>query len=435
MFRRKGFIYLAILAMLGSNVVYGNDLTVITSNNSHAAAFLKIGVGARALGMGGAYTALSDDASASYWNPAGFAEVSGWQIMAMHNEWLQDIKHEFLGYAQNPMGKSALGGSVNYLYINDLEEYDNSGNSVGSFKAYDLSCSGSYARKLSSKTSIGISLKTILSKIDDEGGGGVALDIGELYKVNDTLKLGCVVQNIGPKIKFIEEGYNLPLTIKAGLVQSLLDKDLIVTMDFGWTDDWNVRCGFEYWLANIVALRGGYIYEEDSDIKGLSAGVGVMASGLGIDYAYTPYEELGEAHRISATFSWDMLQSPRGKTWQNICPVCGKSFNNPNALAKHQTLHPPAQTEEKFGIYKIVVSNVEADRATILWLTEIPATTEIYYGETSSLGKVKKDDILRLQHRVEISGLESNTTYYYQIVSVDMRNNNSVNPVLTFTTN
>ncbi len=63
------------------------------------ASFLKIGVGARPLGMGGGYIAIADDVNAIYWNPGGLAQLRKKEISAMHNEWIDDIKYEFVGYA------------------------------------------------------------------------------------------------------------------------------------------------------------------------------------------------------------------------------------------------------------------------------------------------------------------------------------------------
>ena len=65
--------------------------------------FLKLGVGARALGMGGAFAGLADDASAAYWNPAGLAYLKTNQFMPTHSEEFGGI----LGYDFYEIGRAS----------------------------------------------------------------------------------------------------------------------------------------------------------------------------------------------------------------------------------------------------------------------------------------------------------------------------------------
>ena len=56
--------------------------------------FLRLGNGARASGMGEAFTAVADGATSIYWNPAGMAGVEGVELSVTHTEWLVDIRLE-----------------------------------------------------------------------------------------------------------------------------------------------------------------------------------------------------------------------------------------------------------------------------------------------------------------------------------------------------
>ncbi|MBU1951190.1 MAG: UPF0164 family protein, partial [Candidatus Eisenbacteria bacterium] len=95
------------------------------SADKYAAEFLKIGAGARALGMGGGFTALADDASAAYWNPAGLVFLDNSELLLMHAEFLGALaNYDYGGFAQ-PMEqgvkRSALGVSVARFAVDDIQ--------------------------------------------------------------------------------------------------------------------------------------------------------------------------------------------------------------------------------------------------------------------------------------------------------------------------
>jgi hypothetical protein len=85
-----------------------------------AAPFLEIGVGSRAIGMGGAFVATANDASALYWNPAGIARLRNGQVLLMHAKWLADIQFDFAGVVV-PLGSwGVLGGMLTTLNSGDM---------------------------------------------------------------------------------------------------------------------------------------------------------------------------------------------------------------------------------------------------------------------------------------------------------------------------
>ncbi len=137
-----------------------------------AATFLKIGVGARPSGMGEAFLAVADDVNAVYWNPAGLAFLKRQEVTAMHSEWFQDIRYDFAAYAR-PLQNYTLGGSLTGLFIKKELERRSGGagendpfnpitNAEGTFGAYDLNVSFSYARKLNRQWGLGTNFKIII---------------------------------------------------------------------------------------------------------------------------------------------------------------------------------------------------------------------------------------------------------------------------------
>lgn len=109
--------------------------------------FLKLGIGARALGMGEAFSAVADDASAVYWNPAGLAQLGRQEAVLMHAEHVEEIHLEFLGYAFPLAPMRVVAARATYLSTGKIEAFGASGNPLARLPAsYDLAFGGSYAQ-------------------------------------------------------------------------------------------------------------------------------------------------------------------------------------------------------------------------------------------------------------------------------------------------
>lgn len=111
----RKIIVIAIMVMFSTAVYAGGKGTT-------GAAFLKIGVGGRPAAMGETYCAISDDATASYWNPAGLASVKDIELSAMYTWWLQGISHQFLCYARPVSKQGTFGVSLIGLQVTGIEE-------------------------------------------------------------------------------------------------------------------------------------------------------------------------------------------------------------------------------------------------------------------------------------------------------------------------
>ncbi len=145
-------------------------------------------------------------------------------------------------------------------------------------------------------------------KIEEETANGFACDLGILHKFQVSgykLQVGVAIQNLGPRMKFISEGYDLPLTISGGLAYKLFgicSLGLNVThqifekkTEFGF--------GTEYWFADVLALRGKYdipgYQGKPSALSKFGFGLGFRLSNYQIDYSFLPYNNLGNTHRVS----------------------------------------------------------------------------------------------------------------------------------------
>ncbi len=183
-----------------------------------AASFLKIDIGARPAGMGGAFCGIADDVNTIQYNPAGLIQLQQKEIGATHNEWIEGIRSEFLGYA-HPLNENWVCGlTLNYLYVgDDLIERDITGAESGrTFGGNDGVITFALGKKLQDNISAGANVKIIRESVEDKNDVAYGADVGFLYKLSD-LRLGISAQNLGTKIKLYEESFSLPLNFKFGL--------------------------------------------------------------------------------------------------------------------------------------------------------------------------------------------------------------------------
>jgi long-subunit fatty acid transport protein len=306
--------------------------TAHATNESQAAVlFLLIEPGAKQAGMGEAYSAVSDDASAGYYNPAGlaFQDKSKKNMQFMHTNWLpalaNDMYYEYLGYSQYAEGWGHF--AFNLVYFNQGEQARTNSLSpdvIGKFTSFELMASGSYGATMTDRLSLGLTLKAIYSKLADLGqeaekgkgiGSSFALDFGAMYKSPIRgLTLSAVAHNLGPKISYIDvsQADPLPLNVVFGASYIPIDSEfnrLTFVLDIykplvmrnaspvealirGWYDEKkefeqiDFKVGSEYVYNNFMALRAGYTYDKDGEIKSPTFGVGVLYGPLTVDIAY-----------------------------------------------------------------------------------------------------------------------------------------------------
>ncbi|MYB63953.1 PorV/PorQ family protein, partial [Candidatus Poribacteria bacterium] len=228
------FTLLLILVCITPTLSPAADNSDIHENaGTRAMTFLKIGIGAKAIGMGESHVAAADDLYASYWNPAGLVKLQKPQLALMHNERFADINYEHIGVAF-PIGeKNSVGASVNYQSYGEMQGRDQEGNETELFNAYDLAMVLSYARGFGDSLAVGVNAKLLREQIADENGSGFAFDFGGMYTMPDLpLSFGINAQHIGPRIKYVEEAFLLPFTLRIGAAYRLWNESFLVTMDF-----------------------------------------------------------------------------------------------------------------------------------------------------------------------------------------------------------
>jgi len=275
-------------------------------------AFLKTAVNARASAMGEAYTALANDASATYWNPANLTQAESNSIVLSHNQWLLDITHNFAAI-QLVRGEHNIAFSMNVISVPGIEvrDYTPSEEPIGKSSVYNLYFGTSYARKLSDKWSVGAQIKYYYEKMYLISAGGFGLDLGVLGKeIIKDMDWGLSIQNIGKMGKLLNTSTELPLLIRSGVGYSLpwkiSENNIIAAADMVYilNDAFRFNIGAEAKLMNQFALRLGYVLGSDS--YDFTAGFGLQLSRYQLSYAFVPYKyDLENSHRFSININFN----------------------------------------------------------------------------------------------------------------------------------
>jgi hypothetical protein len=314
--------------------------------------FLKIAPGARPTGMGEAFVAISDDATATWWNPAGLGFQHGREFTMMYSRWLpqfnlSDLYYAFLSGTYEVPEWGTFGANVIFLNLGQTERRNDQNVSLGTFSSYEMAVTGTYGAQINPDLSMGVGLKLAYSSLSPGGGAGeeagsgtataVAADVGLLYKATFLrgLSFGANLSNMGPKVSYIDRAQAdpLPTNLKVGFAYKIIDqeynkltiasdinKELVVRDKNGksqefyeaifssWGDGdlipsiiWNV--GAEYWYSTLVGLRAGYWNDDLGKVFPYTFGVSIKYSSYRFDFSYL---SAGQNHPLSDTMRYSL---------------------------------------------------------------------------------------------------------------------------------
>ncbi|HAI86643.1 MAG TPA: hypothetical protein DCL63_06620 [Firmicutes bacterium] len=256
------------------------------------AASLDIGMGARALGMGGAHIAVADDAAAIYYNPAGLALVSGRNVTSLYTSQFGAAGYVALGYAQKNIGVGLLR-----LDASGIEETDEFANVTGVFGVTDLAAIVGYGATVFSNLSLGASAKLYQQTLPENTGRGVTFDAGAILSLIDgKLRLGAVGRNLIGSLKYTS-GETDPFDRSFGVGVAFCPiENLTIAGDAVLKGGFTGKLGAEYRFKQIAVRAGGSFGGGQTSI---TAGAGFGLPGFSIDYAYQTHNVLPDSHRLS----------------------------------------------------------------------------------------------------------------------------------------
>lgn len=288
--------------------------------------FLRIGVGARAVGMGESFVAVANDPSAIFWNPAGLASLQRRELAGSHIEWPADIHYDHVTLV---LPSRRLGGSLALQFgvlateIDETSEFEPFGTGR-TFTYSDLVLGASYARRWTDKLLVGAGAKYVREDLGSQVGGpvttAVLFDVGSIFYLGlGSVRIATSLTNFGSTLKpsgqYVSpysgeirsyDGFDPPLMFRYGLAFEPIEnahQRLTTTFEVNQPADNEqlVKAGAEWTYNRMFALRGGYNFRAD-EMK-LSAGAG-FAGELGdrrgtLDYAWTDGGILGSVHRLS----------------------------------------------------------------------------------------------------------------------------------------
>lgn len=339
----KKIIFL-LFFLLTSIAIYSQ--TVI---GKYGGEFLSIGVGARALALGGSQVAIVNDVTSGYWNPAGLALINYPQISLMHEEHFGSLVNYNYGAVAVPYGKDmSFGLSIIRLSIDGIPDtrnaiYDVNGDGIldihddkpdyskiTEFNNTDWAFYLTFAKRASENFSWGANVKIIKRNIAEFSAAGIGFDIGAQYKPYENLFLGLNFQDITTTLVAWDTGRNelITPTVKVGTAYllNILGGTIIPVLDLDLrfenrksASNFNIgpvsfdfHSGIEYNYKNIFSVRAGY-----SDVKQFTIGAGINLPKLTIDYSFaritqSESERLPDTHRISLILTLEEPEFLRG---------------------------------------------------------------------------------------------------------------------------
>jgi hypothetical protein len=332
-------LVLSVLIIFAVNFVHAQETN---KAGTSVAQFLKIGVGAKEVAMAGATAGLVDDETSMYWNPAGLVNVKKIGVYASYTDWFADVKHNFFGFVIPVGDNQAIGINATVLSMDEMEittELEPKGTGEF-FDASDAAIGVTYSVQLVDFFSFGSTVKYITQSIYNETASSFALDLGTRLNTGFAgIKIGMSFTNFGGKLKLEgrdllktydpnpnnsanngvksdlrTEEWEMPTNFRVGIGWDVIgsydaaslsnEHSMKLALDANHPNDApeNVAVGMEYAWKKMLAIRGGYHFNDD--VRSWVVGFGLNwdvpnTLKIGVDYAYAELERLGDTHSFS----------------------------------------------------------------------------------------------------------------------------------------
>ncbi|RMD91995.1 MAG: hypothetical protein D6814_17565 [Calditrichaeota bacterium] len=339
----KAFWACQLALLFSASLVFAQNTESPSKVGTTAAQFLKIGAGARAIGLGGAFTALAEGIDAIYWNPAGIARVGGLgEATFNHANWLAETDYDFAAFSVNlgdlgTVGFHVISFRVPEQIVRTVQFPQGTGQV---WDANSIALGITFARNLTDRFSIGITGKFIRETLFNENAQGGAFDLGIVYQTPwNNLQIGASITNFGTKMrldgrdiffnedplpqqgpvdqvpsKFRLDAFEIPLNLRFGIAwRAYKDNNMEITLLADGThpndNRESINSGIEVALKRVIYLRSGYkaLFLPNSE-QGLTFGAGLRYDAVGtnvrIDFGWADYGRLNDVKFFSLTIGY-----------------------------------------------------------------------------------------------------------------------------------
>ncbi len=287
----RKYFALAILLIIPVQVMAGTG-----------ARFLTVESGARPVGMGGAFTAVTGDPYSAAYNPAAVFGVKNLSGSFGHNTYWDNTRIH-TGYVIFEKRSIAFNAGIQFAEISDIEAYGSTptDDPLYLFESQNVLFKGGASFKVHHRVAVGFSAGWVVEKIDSYRDYALNGDFGVLVDAGRGINVGASVLYFGQKLQLETEETDLPTTYRFGAsykISNFLGAADLVSED----GDTHIHLGGEYNLVDGLSLRAGY--RTNYDTRDFSAGVGFTHRNFRIDYAFLPYSDnIDDSHLINLTFT------------------------------------------------------------------------------------------------------------------------------------
>ena len=381
------------------------NLGLAKEDGGQPGAFLNFAASARSLGMGKAHTALADDASASYWNPAGLAQLERKDVVALYSSLELDTNYGFFGYAQPAANYGTFDVGVVTLRSGGYDKRTGPGinDMAGTFDINQSALLLSHGIKIHPKWAVGGTLKVVREEIDRYTGTGFGFDPGLMWSISPKWQSGFLIRNlVAPRLKLKSTSDVYPRELRMGIKFQPREK-FILAADAYKVENAQAKLslGAEWKPYRLLALRAGL---NDTEI---TAGLGFQFGDWGIDYAFgynaaapSGTENFEQSHRfgIHLSFGRNITTEERALFWQKK----GQDILAELKAAMNSETEPdPKELENLLSDAKVAMQHKAFPDPKDLYLTQgyvyfferkYDKSTE-YLGEALSLINTKDDEL------------------------------------------
>lgn len=310
---KRCFFKLILILTIFSSAAVGE-----TGDGGYAGPFLQLGFGARAMGMGGAFVAVADDATAGFFNPAGLVQVTERTFGAFYRRTTLDRRLSYVVYNQPIRDEATIALAWINAGVGDVMGRDSDGYPTQEISNYQNAVQLFLGRRILDQLSVGLGIEYIQYNLANINAYGLGFGVSAMGRPTPKLRLGVAVEDIGMRYSWASGDYwrqfgllgssvkeEFPFNVRVGASYLLLEDRILLSSEFekNQKQEGRIHLGAEGWALENVAGRIGY--DRGSFTLGLGLRQKIQSAILGFDYAFiTSRVEDDADHLISLQFEF-----------------------------------------------------------------------------------------------------------------------------------